>query len=152
MSDIKLTKKMWFFSVLVSGGIIATCIDFIKFSYKELTKDSFEIELVDVWCRNKECNFTILNKGDEAGVVTAFSFDGARYEQFKTTHPIIAKSSKSEFLTTSSAAYLPNKSFAEIVFGNPPNTYPQKEICFYSQSDKWCSKNTKLAKIISKEL
>ncbi len=143
---------MWLLSVLISGGVIALSVDFVKYIYKECTKDSFEVELVDVWCRNKECNFTILNKGDEAGVVTAFSFDGARYEQFKTTHPIIAKNSKPELLTTSSAAYLPNKSFAEIVFGNPPDTYPEKEICFYSQADKWCFKDTKLANIISKKL
>jgi len=152
LSDIKLTKKMWLLSVLVSGGIIATGVDFLKFSYKEITKESFEIELVDVWCRKKECNFTILNKGDESGVVTAFSFDGARYEQFKTTHPIIAKSSKSQILTTSSAAFLPNKSFAEIVFGNPPDTYPQKEVCFYSKSEKWCFKGKVLDGIISKKL
>lgn len=152
MPEIKLTKNMWLFSVLVSGGLIATGIDGIKYLYKEFTKKSFELELVDVWCRKNECDFTIRNIGDEPGVITAFSFDGARYEQFKTTHPVIANSAKPEFLTTSSAAYLPKQSFAEIVFGNPPDTYPENEVCLYSQSEKWCFNGEELNRIISKKL
>jgi len=152
LSELKLTKKMWFISVLVSGGIIAVGVDFGKYIYNEATKDAFELELVDVWCRNKECVFTILNKGDEPGILTAFSLDGARYEQFQTTHPVIRRGSKTESLTTSSAAYLPNESFAEIVFGNPPDTYPHDEVCLYSQSDKWCFKDAELNSIISKKL
>ncbi|EPZ2378690.1 hypothetical protein ACXLPV_000358 [Vibrio parahaemolyticus] len=156
MSEVKLTKKMWLFSTIASGALGVGVVDFAKFSYSKFSKNNFELELVDVWCRDKECVLTIRNKGDEEGVLTAFSIDygevRGRYEQFKTTHPVISSSTKSELLTTSSAAYLPKKSFADIVFGNPPDEYPTKEICLYSQSKKWCFKGAELSNIINKKV
>lgn len=152
MAEYKPTKKAWYFSIIVAAGFGAGAIDLIKWGGNKIIENDFELELIDIWCRDKSCTFTFHNSGDKDGALTAFSFDGARYEQFGTSHPIAISLAKDvKKIETASVAYIPKGAFSNIVVGNPPDDYPSKEVCLYGSQDKWCVSGEELEQLISKK-
>ena len=152
MTEYKPTKSAWYFSVFLAAGFGAGAVDLIKWGVNKAIEKDFELEIIDIWCRDKSCTFTFHNTGDNGGALTAFSFDGARYEEFGTSHPIAISLAKDiKKIETASVAYIPAGAFSDLVFGNPPDTYPKNEVCLYSTKNKWCVSGKKLKKLIIKD-
>ncbi|MCP1338053.1 hypothetical protein NJR55_00475 [Idiomarina sp. M1R2S28] len=155
MSEYKPTKMAWFFGVIFAAGVGTAVVDGFKYAWNKMFEKDFKLELVDIWCRDKSCTFTVTNSGDVGGVMTAFSVDSDKdlNDQFRTTHPVGYENLKpTETLKTTSVAYLPAKSFIDIEFGNPSDYFPKKQICLFGRTQKWCSDSKELNKLVFKEL
>ncbi|WP_279146862.1 hypothetical protein [Photobacterium carnosum] len=151
-SEYKPTKWAWFFSVVIAAGVGAAAVDLVKFVYKKATTKEFQIELVDVWCRDAKCTFTVANNSDEDGVLTAFTFDGARFEEFYTTNPVgYVNMAKLKEPAASSVVYLPKKSFADVVVGDKPARNPKEKVCLIGTQKSWCFSGKELKDIIYKQ-
>jgi hypothetical protein len=153
--EYKPSKGAWFFSIIFAAGVGAGLVDGIKYGWKKAFDDDFKLELVDIWCRDRSCTFTIANSGDESGVMTALQIDSdpILQEQFKTTHPIGYSNLKpTEDFKTASVAFLPAKSYIDVTFGVPEGYFPKNKICFYGQKGKWCNTAKDLNKKAFKEL
>ncbi len=154
LSEFKPTRNQWFFSIIIAAGVGAGLVDAAKWGINKITESKFELEIVDIWCRHGKCNLTIKNKGDEVGVITAFHFDDEshRYEEFETSHPIVSPNTKyQDLLSPASVALVDKKSYVEVSVGTTEGYRPTKEVCVYSQKNKWCINSKQTQDILTKE-
>ncbi len=152
--EYKPTRSAWYLSIFLASGFGVGSIELVKYGFKELHKKDFKLELVDIWCRDKSCTFTVINSGDESGVMTAFSIDTEKdlNDQFRSTHPVgYTNLKRTDKLKVTSVAFLPPKTVIDIEFTNPTDYFPKKQICLFGREKKWCTSGKELNNLVFKE-